>query len=246
MKEYIRLLGISASPRRGGNSAFLLEKALKAAATFNAAKVEVERFDFFGKRIFPCIACYECIDNKGECVIKDNFQELRDAWLRADAVLFSVPVFTMSIPGQLKSFFDRLANSLIFNEKNSVKKLKVIGTIAQGMHFAAGQESVIHEIANISILLGCLPLAGRDYDGVRGWTYGKLSRSTYKKRLEMGDEMTSQLIKEAQALVMDLLTVALIIRSGARVHRGMLEKLPDYASLLQRLEEDSCPEKSST
>lgn len=237
MRETIRLLGISGSPREGGNSTFLMDQALKAADSFEGVRVEVEEIDFSAKKMSPCVACYGCIDAKGECVIKDDFQAMRDEWLNADAILYSIPVFVMTLPGQLKCFFDRLANSLIFNEEVSRKKLKVVGTVAQGMHFAAGQEGVIREIANISMLLGCLPLAGESYNGVRGWTYEKLSRSTYKKRLDAGDELTKRLIEEAQGLVTDLLTVALVIRSGARACRDVLEKRPDYASFLQRLEE---------
>lgn len=237
MKESIRLLGISASPRREGNSMFLLEQALEAADSFEGAKVEVEKIDFSGKRISPCIACYGCIDAKGNCVLEDDFSPMRDAWLRADAILHSIPVFVMTIPGQLKCFYDRLANSLVFREDISRKKLKIVGTVAQGMHFAAGQEGVIREISNISMLLGCLPLAGESYNGVRGWTYEKLSRSTYKKRLDASDEATQRLIGEARGLVEDLLNVALVVRCGARACRDLLTRCDDYSSILDCLEE---------
>jgi len=163
MSEKLTILGISASPRKGGNSEYLLDKALSATHAFDKADIHVERATLAGTRMSPCIGCYGCIDTKGECVIHDGFQALRNAWLRADAVLYIIPVFAMSIPGQLKCFFDRLVNSLVFHKDISRKKLKVVGTIAQGMHFAAGQEGVIREIANLSILLGCLPLAGESY-----------------------------------------------------------------------------------
>ena len=240
MDEKIRLLGISASPRKGGNSTFLLEQALEAAKSFEHAKVEVEKIEFAEKKVAPCLACYGCIDKKGQCVIQDDFQAIRSAWLRSDAVLYSVPVFAMSIPAQLKCFFDRLCNTLVFDEKVSSKKLKVVGTIAQGMHFAAGQEGVIREITNISVLLGCIPVAGSGYnayDGVRGWTFGKLSRSTYKKRFAEGDVATKELVEEVKLLVRDLLYIALIVRSGARVCQNILREVPDYASILHRIEE---------
>jgi len=239
VNETICLLGVSGSPREGGNSTFLMNQALKTAESFEGVCVKVEKIDFSAKKVSPCIACYGCINAKGECVIKDDFQAMRDAWLRADAILYSIPVFVMTIPGQLKCFLDRLTNSLVFNKEVSRKKLKVVGTVAQGMHFAAGQEGAIREIANISMLLGCLPLAGESYNGVRGWTYEKLSRSTYMKRLDAGDEITKRLIQEAQGLVTDLLTVALILRSGARACRDKLGKCPNYASFFQRLEEES-------
>lgn len=235
MSERLTLLGMSASPRKGGNSEYLLDEALDVARTFDKADVQVERVSLAGMRMSPCLACYGCIDAKGECVVSDDFQAFRDAWLRADAVLYSIPVFAMSIPGQLKCFFDRLANSLIFDETFSSQRLKAIGTVAQGMHFSAGQESAIREIANISMLLGCLPVAGESYNGVRGWTYQKLSRSTYRKRMEAEDQETAGLLQEVRGLTNILLAVALVIHSGLRAHEDWLADVPAFGSALRSL-----------
>ncbi len=235
MKESIRLLGISASPRRDGNSMFVLDAALEAVTSFDGADVIIDKIDFFGKKVLPCIACYACIDAKGDCVLQDDFTTMRDAWLRADAVLHSIPVFAMNIPGQLKCFYDRLANSQLFSDGASGKRLKTVGTVSQGMHFAAGQEGVIREISNLAMLLGCLPVAGDSYHGVRGWTYEKLSRSTYKKRLEAEDKATLRLIEEARGLARDLVIVALRVRHGTRACKDLLAAHSDYAAVLRRL-----------
>jgi multimeric flavodoxin WrbA len=237
MSEHLTFLGISASPRKGGNSEYLLDKALESAGAFDRADVQTERVSLAGTRMSPCLGCYGCINAKGECVISDAFQPLRDAWLRADAVLYVIPVFAMSIPGQLKCFFDRLANSLIFSETSSTQKLKVAGTVAQGMHFSAGQETSIREIANISMLLGCLPVAGDSYNGVRGWTYQKLSRNTYRKAEEEGDAETARLVEEIRGLTRSLLIVATILRSGVRTNEGWLTGEPAFASAVRTLVE---------
>jgi len=233
MGETLHLLGICASPRKDGNTEYLLDEALRSATAYTGAEVKTDRITFAGKRVSPCLSCYGCIDAKGECVIADDFQVMRDAWLRADAILYAVPVYVMAIPGQLKCFLDRLANSLVFDASSSRKRLTVAGVVAQGMHFAAGQESVIRELANVSMLLGCLPIAGDSYNGVRGWTYEKLSRSAYRKSSE--EESTLTLLEEVRGLASDLLTVALVVRSGLRVHREWLAESPTYASALQKL-----------
>ncbi len=237
MTEQLTFLGISASPRKGGNSEYLLDEALKSAETFDKADVQMVRLSLAGAKMSPCLACYGCIDAKGECVISDAFQPLRDAWLRADAILYSIPVFAMSLPGQLKCFFDRLANTLVFSETSSAQKLKTVGTVAQGMHFSAGQESTIREIANISMLLGCLPVAGDSYTGVRGWTFQKLSRNTYRKAVEKGDAETATLLEEVRGLTHDLLTVATIVRSGVRAHEDWLTDEPSFTSAVRALSE---------
>lgn len=233
MTESIHLLGVCASPRKKGNSQFLLDEALQYAEAFPHADVSTELVQFSGKRVSPCLSCYGCIDAHGECIIADDFQAMRDAWLRADAILYSVPVFAMTIPGQLKCFLDRLANSLMFSETSSRKRLTVAGVVAQGMHFAAGQEGVIRELSNASMLLGCLPLAGSSYNGVRGWTYEKLSRSTYQKTAD--DEPTQSLLEEVRGLTDDLLTVARVVRSGLQANRAWLENNPAYVAALAKL-----------
>jgi len=235
MSERLTLLGISASPRTGGNSEYLLDEALCTAEQYGRAEVKTERLTLAGTPLSPCLGCYGCIDAKGECVISDGFQAIRDAWLQADAVLYSIPVFAMSIPGQLKCFFDRLANSLIFDENVSAQKLKATATVAQGMHFSAGQESTIREMANLSMLLGGLPVAGKSYNGVRGWTYQKLSRSTYRKRTEAKDPETAQLLAEVRELTDTLLTVALVVRSGLRAHADWLGEVPEFRSAVGSL-----------
>ncbi len=235
MREMIRLLGISASPRKNGNSLFLLDQALEAARRYDGADVSVDRVDFCGKQLSPCLACYGCIDSLGRCIVPDDFQAMAALWLNADAILYSVPVFAMAIPAQLKCFFDRLANSLVFNKEESSKKLKAAGTIAQGMHFAAGQEAVIREISNLSMMLGCVPVAGDAYNGVRGWTCSKLSRSTYKKCLDADDEPTKALVDSARGLVVDLLDISLILRTGARACMPILAHNPAYRSVVRRI-----------
>jgi multimeric flavodoxin WrbA len=107
----VRLLGISASPRKLGNSRYLLERSLEAAEQAAPDRVRSELYSLAGKQIAPCISCFRCRD-LGDCAIADDFQDLRDKWAEADAIIYSVPVYHMGIPGQLKCFIDRLGNTL--------------------------------------------------------------------------------------------------------------------------------------
>ena len=56
MNPSITVLGIAASPRRGGNSDLLLERALEGAVQAGA---KVERIVAARLKISPCIACDE-------------------------------------------------------------------------------------------------------------------------------------------------------------------------------------------
>ena len=91
----MRILGISGSPRKG-NSEFLLQQALEAAAAA-APGATVDSWSVRGKKLRACTACGRCTDLHGECVIRDDFQAARDLWLGADVVIYSA---TKHIDGQ--------------------------------------------------------------------------------------------------------------------------------------------------
>jgi len=112
----LRLLGISASPRGKGNSYYLLTIACRAAEEATQ-DVETEIYTFEKKNFAPCVHCYGCRED-GQCVIRDDFQSLAEKWFAADVILYSVPVYHMSIPGQLKCFLDRLGVVAMAREKD--------------------------------------------------------------------------------------------------------------------------------
>jgi len=163
----VKLLGICGSPRKSGNSRFLLERSLASAEASLGDALEVELYSFAGKEIAPCNSCFRCID-LGQCAIVDDFQELRDKWVAADAILYSVPVYHMGVPGQVKCFIDRLGNSLEGGQGTVSKQLKSVGVITQGADIFAGQEQVMTYLVNHAILMSCLPVAGDPYHSYIG------------------------------------------------------------------------------
>src|SRR5659263_212162 len=100
MVTKLKVLGICGSPRKG-NSEFLLEKAMEAATSVKLDIVECTTYSIRGKKFSPCVACGRCVALDGECIIKDDFQELRDLWVQADVIIYSVPIYHMGMPGQL-------------------------------------------------------------------------------------------------------------------------------------------------
>ena len=61
-----KVLILSGSPRKGGNSDTLCDQFMKGA---QEAGNEVEKIWVQGKKVAPCLACYYCTDHKGECAI---------------------------------------------------------------------------------------------------------------------------------------------------------------------------------
>lgn len=98
-----KVLGISCSPRRGGNTEILIHEALKGAKEEGA---DIEFLSLIGKNIKPCDECRTC-ETKGVCYIKDDMQEIYGKLLNADGIILGSPIFFWSLCGQAKVFLDR-------------------------------------------------------------------------------------------------------------------------------------------
>lgn len=96
-------LGISTSPRHGGNTAILLEKALEGAASAGALTEFINLNEY---RFSPCIACNGCF-NEGKCVVQDDMQLIYEKLLAADRIILAAPVFSMGMCAQAKAMVDR-------------------------------------------------------------------------------------------------------------------------------------------
>jgi len=101
--QQIKVLGIGGSPRRGGNSDLLLDRALAGAAEAgaNVEKVVVARL-----RIAPCIACDGCWKT-GRCVVADDFQAAYEKLIAAERIVLATPIYFMGVSAQAKAFIDR-------------------------------------------------------------------------------------------------------------------------------------------
>jgi len=99
----MKILGLSCSPRKQGNTMLLLKEALEGAKQEGA---EVELYSVAGKNIKPCDGCRVC-DKTGRCHIKDDMESLYDKLLEADGIIFGTPVYFYSMTAQAKAIIDR-------------------------------------------------------------------------------------------------------------------------------------------
>ena len=98
-----KVLILSASPRKGGNSDLLCDQFAKGA---EEAGHQVEKIRVQEKKIAPCLACYGC-RNTGVCVQKDDMAGILDKLVKADVLVLASPVYFYSMDGQLKTLIDR-------------------------------------------------------------------------------------------------------------------------------------------
>lgn len=98
-----KVLILSGSPRKGGNSDLLCDEFMLGA---KQAGNEVEKIRVSEKNIGYCRGCYACSD-KGECIIKDDMGEVLQKMIDCDVMVLASPVYFYSIDAQLKAVIDR-------------------------------------------------------------------------------------------------------------------------------------------
>ncbi len=235
--ESLKILGISGSPRKKGNSNYLLEIALEAAENIAPKMVKTELYSISGKTFNPCDSCNQCHDQLGYCrQTDDDFGELRDKWIEADAIIYSVPVYHMGIPGQLKIFIDRLGNSWV--ESFTSRPLKVIGAIAQGSGLATGQETAMNFLNIHTVMSGCIPVGGdwpASYIGASGWTRVEEGKNALKKLHAEEDVDTVFTVDSIKVLSKNIVLTAMIVKAGGKALQGMLEEDGTYGIFLRRI-----------
>ena len=99
----MKVLGIMGSPRIKGNTDLLLEAALQGAESQGAA---VEKILADKLRITPCKEYYACLKD-GNCVIRDDMDDVYARLLAADAVIIASPMFFYTVSAQLMVLISR-------------------------------------------------------------------------------------------------------------------------------------------
>jgi multimeric flavodoxin WrbA len=103
MSKAIKVLGISGSPRRHGNTEKLLDAFLEGA---ESAGGEIEKVILRPLHYVPCMGCNAC-HRTGICVLEDDLTPLLEAALAADVLAVASPIYSMGITAELKGLIDR-------------------------------------------------------------------------------------------------------------------------------------------
>ncbi len=100
----MKVLAISFSPRKQGNTVTLLNEALNGAKDGGA---ETELYSVAGKDLQPCDGCWACTREGKPCHIKDDMSELHDKMAGADGIIFGTPIYFYGMTAQAKAVMDR-------------------------------------------------------------------------------------------------------------------------------------------
>ena len=119
-----RLLALSTSPRRGGNSELLADAFLAGAAK---AGHETEKICLYDKNIEFCRGCLACQTTK-RCVIHDNMGDILEKIRRADVLVFATPIYFYEMSGQMKTLLDR--TNPLFPAEYAFRNIYLLATAA--------------------------------------------------------------------------------------------------------------------
>ena len=98
-----KVLILSGSPRKGGNSDMLCDAFLKGAQT---AGHSVEKIRLSEKNIHYCLGCGVC-NRTHQCIQKDDMKDILDKIVEADVIVMATPVYFYTMDGQMKTLIDR-------------------------------------------------------------------------------------------------------------------------------------------
>jgi multimeric flavodoxin WrbA len=101
----MNIIGIIASQRKAGNTAFIVNKLLEGAKDQGA---KTQSFLFGDLNIYPCRGCMACHKGAKCCVINDDMQKIYEEMEHADAVVLGLPIYMGQMSAQGKIFTDRL------------------------------------------------------------------------------------------------------------------------------------------
>lgn len=117
----MKVIAFNGSPRKGGNTEYLLKTVLETIAQEG---IGTELVQIGGKLIHGCTACGKCIETQNKKCIIDNdiVNECIDKMVVADGIIFGSPSYFANMTTETKALLDRagfvsFANGRLFARK---------------------------------------------------------------------------------------------------------------------------------
>ena len=167
----MKIIGVSASPRRNKSTRFLLENCLEKVtktAESLGTSLEVELVDLALLKFNGCIACGKC--NKGVlCSQQDDYQQLIPKFADPDLVgiILATPVYMGSMTSQAKAFLDR---SVLFRRNGFLFKNILGGVITVGGSRNGGQELTIQAVHGAMMIHDMVIVGDGGHFGGAAWS----------------------------------------------------------------------------
>ncbi len=132
-----KVLGLSGSPRKGGNSDILLKNILKGT---RQNEIAVENVRLCNYQYQPCIGCEKCRKNNKCTGLNDGMHLLYPKVIESQGIVMVCPTHNYNITAWMKAFIDRLYCLYIFDNNrprgwssclNGQKRKAVIAAVCE-------------------------------------------------------------------------------------------------------------------
>jgi multimeric flavodoxin WrbA len=155
-----KILGISGSPVKSGNTEIFLSEALKTAEGLGDVSTELVRL--IEKRIGDCRHCNWCLSKQAEgsfCNLKDDMLELYPKIIESDAILLATPTYGGRLSGYLAVFIDRWRALVLGRRYRGVLRNKVGGALTMAWFRNAGAETALLSVVSAYLMWGMVVAA---------------------------------------------------------------------------------------
>lgn len=119
-----KILILTGSPRKGGNSDLMAE-AFKAGAEKAGHQVTLVRCADL--KINGCLACDQCFSQGRACVVDDDFNQLAPLLESHDLLALAAPVYWYTFPAQLKAALDKFYALMVAQRPFGFKETVLLG-----------------------------------------------------------------------------------------------------------------------
>ena len=157
-----KVLGVSGSPRKGGNSDILVQHLLKGARSEGAATEMVRLRDY---RFEPCIGCERCRKD-GRCTgLQDGMQLLYPKIDEAGGIVLVSPTHNYNVTAWMKAFIDRLYCYYVFtDDRPRGWSSQLAGQGRRAVIATVGEQPGLEEAVGLSMEAMRLPIEALGYE----------------------------------------------------------------------------------
>jgi len=155
----MKVLGISGSPKKDGNTHLFLTRALES---LDDPDTQIQIIDLAGKNIADCVHCNWCLKNNDDsriCVQKDDAEEILRAIRNADVLVLASPAYYGRMTARMAALLDR-TRPLLFSKPHRgsmTDKPGVALTVTWGRN--SGGETTLLSMINAFLVLEMLPVS---------------------------------------------------------------------------------------
>ena len=165
----MKIVLLNGSPRRGGNTEIMINTFMENVKDHDVVKLNIASMNIKG-----CLGCKYCWSHQGECVQKDDMEQVWTHLKEADVLIFGSPIYWFDMTAQLKTVIDRMyaGGSTGFHFHKTALLLDAVRLMKKlyGIDMEKTQHpKLINEIpqADMLISMGCnvgCPFVGKEFD----------------------------------------------------------------------------------